>query len=116
MSDTHHHYVTPLPVLFLTFGALVFLTILTVFQATQDYVEFGRFEIVLTLAIATIKAALVALLFMQLAHDKPMNGIILISSLLFVALFLAFALMDTHEYEPQVQEFLIDNPKTADNP
>jgi cytochrome c oxidase subunit 4 len=116
MSDTHHHYVTPLPVLLATFVALVLLTLLTVFQATQTYVDLGRFEIGITLAIATAKAALVALIFMQLAHDKPMNGVILISALLFVGLFLSFVLMDSREYEPQVEDFLLNNPKTADNP
>jgi cytochrome c oxidase subunit IV len=116
MSDNHHHYVTPLPVLLATFLALVCLTVLTVFQATQTWVSLGDYEIAITLLIATMKAALVALLFMQLAHDKPMNAIILITSLLFVALFLGFALIDRHEYGPQVQEFVLDNPKTVDNP
>ncbi len=116
MSENHHHYVAPLPVLFGTFACLVGLTIITVFQATQEYAEFGRWETPLTLSIATVKAALVALFFMQLAHDKPMNGIILISSLLFLALFLTFALLDTHQYGPQVHDFLISNPKAPDSP
>lgn len=116
MSDNHHHYVTPLPVLLATFAVLVGLTILTVWQATQTMIDFGRFEVGLTLLIATAKAALVALIFMQLAHDKPMNSIILVSSLLFVALFLSFALMDRYEYRPQVEDFVIQNPKTADSP
>lgn len=116
MSGSHSHYVAPLPVLFATFVALVLLTIFTVWQATQIYVEFGRFETLLTLSIASIKAALVALFFMQLAHDKPMNAIILVSSVVFLALFLSFVLMDTQEYQPQVEEFMISNPKTADNP
>lgn len=116
MSEHHQHYITPLPVLLGTFVALVGLTWLTVFQATQTYVDLGRYEIVVTLVIATIKALLVALIFMQLAHDKPMNAIILILSLLFVALFLSIALLDRQQYGPQVQEFAIDNPKTIDSP
>lgn len=118
MSDNHHHYVTPLPVLIGTFLALVGLTVFTVWQATQDIVEFGRFEVALTLLIATAKAALVALLFMQLAHDKPLNSVILVSSLLFVALFLSFSLMDRHEYRPDVEDFRIqpENARTAADP
>lgn len=105
-----------MPVLFGTFFCLVGLTVLTVFQATQDYVDFGRFEVGLTLLIAAAKAILVALFFMQLAHDKPMNSIILITSILFVALFLSITLMDRAEYKPQVDDFVIQNPKTADSP
>lgn len=116
MSDNHHHYVTPLPILFGTFIALCALTVITVWQATQTYIDFGSFEVGLTLLIATVKAALVALLFMQLAHDKPINSIILVSSLLFVALFLSFALMDRGEYKLDVDNFVIQHNKTFDDP
>lgn len=116
MSDNHSHYVTPLPVLFGTFFCLVGLTVLTVYQATQDHVDFGRFEVGLTLLIAAAKAILVALFFMQLAHDKPMNGIILVTSILFLALFLSITLMDRAEYKSQIDDFVIQNPKTADSP
>ncbi|WP_425396437.1 cytochrome C oxidase subunit IV family protein [Aeoliella sp.] len=116
MSDNHSHYVTPMPVLFGTFFCLVGLTVLTVFQATQDYVDFGRYEVTLTLLIAAAKAILVALFFMQLAHDKPLNGIILVLSVLFVALFLGITLMDRAEYKPQVDDYRIQNPFNADSP
>jgi len=116
MSDTHSHHVTSVPVLLATFAGLVLLTILTVYQATADWIELGRFEIFVTLGIATAKALLVALIFMQLAHDKPLNGIILITSLLFVALFLSFALMDTQEYKRSIEDFRLGVPKTADDP
>ncbi|MCO6043047.1 cytochrome C oxidase subunit IV family protein [Aeoliella sp. ICT_H6.2] len=115
MSENHSHYVTPLPVLLGTFLALVGLTVLTVYQATQDHVDFGRFEVGLTLLIAAVKAILVAVIFMQLAHDKPMNSIILVSSILFVALFLSITLMDRAEYKPQVDDYVIQHPKTADS-
>lgn len=110
MSDTHHHHITPLPVLLGTFAMLVALTVITVFQATQTYVDLGKYEVGITLLIASAKAALVALIFMQLAHDKPMNGIILISALLFVSLFFTFVLMDRHEYLPQMEDYLLQNP------
>lgn len=116
MSDNHHHYVTPLPILFGTFIALCALTVITVWQATQTYVDFGSYEVGLTLLIATAKAALVALLFMQLAHDKPINSVILISSLLFVALFLSFALMDRDAYKQEVDDYVIQHIKTEADP
>lgn len=116
MSHDHSHHVTSVPVLVLTFAALVFLTILTVYQATAEWIHLGRFEILVTLVIATAKASLVALIFMQLAHDKPINGLILVSSLLFVALFLSFALLDTGAYKDQVDNFAIENAKTEADP
>ena len=47
-----------------------------------------------TLGIATAKATLVAALFMRLSYDKSFNGLVFISSLVFVGLFLEFTLMD----------------------
>jgi cytochrome c oxidase subunit IV len=90
------------------------LTILTVLQATNPTIEalVGSAEIYVTLLIATIKASLVALIFMQLAHDKPFNVIIVILALLFVALFLGFTIIDSTEYLPDVREFRYNNPPT----
>jgi cytochrome c oxidase subunit 4 len=50
------------------------------------------------LTIATIKAALVILFFMHLLWDKPLNAIVILGSLIFVALFLGFTLMDAEGY------------------
>ena len=77
------------------FFALLFLTGLTVFQSQFDL---GNAEIWLSLTIATIKAALVILFFMHLLWDKPINAIIILGSLIFVALFLGFTLMDAEGY------------------
>jgi cytochrome c oxidase subunit 4 len=90
-----HDFAHPFPVwgLLAVFFALVFLTIITVYQARFDL---GSFEIVLSLIIASIKASLVVLFFMHLAMDKAYNAIIFVGSLLFVALFLGFTLMDAH--------------------
>ena len=73
------------------FLALILLTFLTVFQATLDL---GNVELVVSLVIATIKASLVVLFFMHMIHDKPLNAILFISALIFVALFLGCTLMD----------------------
>jgi cytochrome c oxidase subunit 4 len=111
MSDqshhNHSHHVTSLKTLFATFVALVLLTILTVVQAKDPMIEglIGSAEIYVTLLIATIKASLVALVFMQLAHDKPFNAIIVVTALLFLALFLGFSLIDTTQYLPDVRDY-----------
>lgn len=114
MSHEHSHHVTSLPALLANFLALVFLTIITVALAELSragLVDFGRFDVFIAIGIATVKALLVALVFMQLAHDKPMNAVILITSLLFVALFLGFALLDTQAYRGDVMNYVIENPK-----
>ena len=83
-----------------TFVALISLTILTVWQGTQ--LELGRLELVIVLAIATAKAALVVLFFMHLRYDKPLNMIVFASALLFGALFLGGTLTDAYNYQPDV--------------
>jgi hypothetical protein len=39
---------------------------------------------------------------MHLRYDRPFNGIILVTSLAFVALFISFTLTDTREYASNV--------------
>ena len=58
------------------------------------------------MGVATIKGSLVALYFMHLRWDRPYNAIIFVASLLFLGVFLGFALLDTAEYNPS----LIDDP------
>jgi cytochrome c oxidase subunit 4 len=123
MSDqhadhAHTHHITSLKTLFATFFALVILTILTVVQARVPEVKeiIGSAEIFVTLLIATIKASLVAFIFMQLAHDKPFNQVVIFSSLLFVALFLGFTLVDSHQYRPDVREYRYDHVREETAP
>ncbi len=72
-------------------SALLFLTVMTV---GASYIDFGQGNVVIALAIATVKATLVALFFMHLAHDKPVNGLIAIAGFVFLGLFLMFDLID----------------------
>ena len=72
-------------------GLLVALNVLTVAAA---HVSFGAWEVWVSLEIASVKAMLVAAYFMHLRYDKSFHGLVCLSSLLFVALFLAFTLMD----------------------
>ena len=110
-DHAHTHHITSLKTLFATFFALVILTILTVAQARWEVLTelIGSAEIYVTLLIATIKASLVAFIFMQLAYDKPFNRVVILSSLLFVALFLGFSLVDSHQYRPTVREYRYDH-------
>jgi cytochrome c oxidase subunit 4 len=103
--DAHGHHdgefshPAPLSMLFTVFFALVALTFLTVWQSTQTIFDFGAAELWVTLFIATVKAGLVIFFFMHMLWDKPLNGILFFSSLIFVALFLGFTLMDAQGYD-----------------
>jgi cytochrome c oxidase subunit 4 len=87
----------PMPIwmLLAVFFALLILTCLTVYQAQFDL---GNMEIWMSLTIATVKAGLVIAFFMHLLWDKPLNMIIILGSLIFVALFLGFTMMDAEGY------------------
>lgn len=93
----HHGFSHPMPIWMLlsVFFALLVLTGLTVYQSTFDL---GNAEIWMSLTIATVKAGLVILFFMHLLWDKPLNAIVILGSLIFVALFLGFTLMDAEGY------------------
>jgi cytochrome c oxidase subunit 4 len=96
--------------LLVVFFALVGLTALTVWQGTQ--LELGMWELVIVLAIATAKAALVVLFFMHLLYDKPLNALAFVSSLLFVSLFIGLTLADAANYQPEVSEKEADAAST----
>lgn len=110
VSDSHGHghdgeFSHPMPIwmLLTVFVALLGLTVLTVFQSQFDL---GNMEVWMSLTIATVKAGLVIAFFMHLLWDKPLNAIIILGSLIFVALFLGFTMMDADGYK----ENLIINP------
>jgi len=71
--------------------ALMFLTVITVAAASFN---FGSANVVIALAIASVKAILVGLFFMHLIWDKPVNAIILIAAFLFLGIFLMFDFLD----------------------
>jgi len=73
---------------------LVTLLILTLITVGASYIDFGQGNIVIALAIATVKATIVALFFMHLLHDKPVNALVAIAGFLFLGIFLTFTLLD----------------------
>ena len=93
MAHTEHdsHHIIPMRVLLRVFGALVFLTILTV---VASRIPMGIFETPVALGIAGMKAALVVLFFMALKYDKGVNAMVFTVGSAFVAVFLFFTLLD----------------------
>jgi cytochrome c oxidase subunit IV len=76
-----------------TLLTLLVLTAITVGAAGIQFGS-GAANIVIALTIATIKATLVALFFMHLAHDKPVNAIIASAGFIFLGIFLMFDFLD----------------------
>jgi cytochrome c oxidase subunit 4 len=97
-----HHHVVSLTTLRIVLGLLLVFTVLTVGAAQfevwlQGYInyELPRWvNVAIAMSIATVKAALVVLFFMQLKHDNPINGIIFVLCILGVGLFLGFTALD----------------------
>ncbi len=87
------------------------LLILTWVTVVVAGIDLGEANIYIALAIAALKGSLVSLFFMHLRWDRPFNGIILVGSICFVALFLALAMTDTAAY----QDSMIpgDSPKVV---
>ena len=101
MSEHTEHgvHVASVRLLVIVWIALMFGTWLTV---SATYVDLGVLNIWIGLAIATAKAVLVALYYMHLRWDKPFNGFVFLASLLFLAIFIGIATMDTTHYQDAV--------------
>ncbi|MCG6157189.1 cytochrome C oxidase subunit IV family protein [Rubinisphaera margarita] len=105
--EDHGHgfsHVMPPAILLGVFVALIVLTVVTVVVAGNPLIPPG-FDIIVALSIATVKGALVVLFFMHMIYDKPLNAILFVFSLVFVALFLGFAISDTDQYQHRIEEY-----------
>jgi cytochrome c oxidase subunit 4 len=111
-TNAHHdevgHHV-PFWLLIATLLVLLALTALTV--GSVYWIDLGPTgNLWMAMIIATIKAVLVGLIFMHLAWDKPFIPVILIASLAFVLLFIGFTMMDTHQYQQNIQDYRSEDP------
>ena len=96
------HIVSP-KVYLAIFAALMIGTALTVWAAFQN---FGKFNIVIALVIATIKATLVVLYFMHARYSSKRTQLVIVCSVFWLAIMLALTLTDyttrSHETQPGV--------------
>lgn len=98
----HGHTVVSPGTLIGVLVVLLLLTGLTVAFAELEAWIAGLFEItipqwvnaVVALSIASVKTAFVVLYFMQLRYDNPLNSMIFIFTLITVAFFLGFTMID----------------------
>jgi len=93
----------PAKVLLGTFAALVVLTVATVVTSRLDL---GPMNIVVALAIASLKAALVAAFFMHLKYEHRFQTVIFVGALFFAVLFVGFVVFDTTQYQPDLKAAL----------
>jgi len=90
----------PPRVLLGTFAALVALTVLTVVTSRMDL---GPMNVVVALAIASLKATLVAMFFMHLKYEHRFQTVIFVGALFFAVLFVGFVVFDTTQYQPDLR-------------
>jgi caa(3)-type oxidase subunit IV len=90
-SEKHHHHVLPVKLGLMIGAGLLILTAITVWSAGFDL---GWANFPLAMLIATTKATMVALIFMNLKYDRKENAVIFATSFLFLAIFISFTATD----------------------
>jgi cytochrome c oxidase subunit IV len=101
-SEPSLAHVVDVRVLLAVFAALMALTAITV---AVSYFNFGALNLMVALGVATIKAALVALWFMHLRYENGLNAFIFLVGVVFLGLFLIITMLDSVEYNPNVQNW-----------
>jgi len=99
-SDAPLAHVVEARILLAVFAALIVLTAITV---GVSYFDFGPFNLIVAVGVATIKAALVALWFMHLRYESGLNAVVFLIGVAFLGLFLVIAMLDAVQYQPGVQ-------------
>ena len=92
MSEQEHaEHIVPPGVYAAIITTLLILTLITVYAA---YVDLGRFNIVVALAIATVKATLVVLFFMHAKYVPRRTKLVIFAGIFWLALLLFMTLSD----------------------
>jgi cytochrome c oxidase subunit IV len=89
-SRVSKHIVSPV-VYIVIFVSLMLGTAITIWAAFQN---FGKFNIVIALAIATIKATLVVLYFMHARYSPKRTQLVIVCAVFWLAIMLALTLAD----------------------
>jgi cytochrome c oxidase subunit 4 len=95
-------HVVSIKVLVATWLVLLVLTGVTVLVAQIDL---GRANIVAALGIASLKATVVALIFMHLKYEGRFKTVVFVSSVLFAVIFTGFILFDTTQYQEDIRDY-----------
>ena len=90
--------------------AVIFLSLMagTAITVWAAFRNFGKFNIVIALAIATIKATLVVLYFMHARYSPRRTQLVIVCSVFWLAIMLVLTLSDydtrSHEMQPGVSQ------------
>lgn len=90
-QEEHEHHIIPISVYAGVLGILILGTIITVGVAQID---FGPWNTVIAMLVATIKASFVLLYFMHLKYDNAMNRVIFGSGFFFLLILFSFSIID----------------------
>ena len=91
-THTAEHHIIPLKTYLSVGAALFFLTAVTIWVAQ---INLGGWNVIVAVFVATIKATMVALIYMHLKYDNKIYLVIFLTSLVFLALFIALTMFDT---------------------
>jgi cytochrome c oxidase subunit 4 len=83
------------------FCALIFFTVLTV---GVSYIHLGPLNLVVAIAIATVKASLVVTFFMHLKDDKRFITLMLLGGVFFIGIFFSYTMMDTDRRQNELND------------
>jgi cytochrome c oxidase subunit 4 len=86
-----HEHIVPVSTYVAVFVSLLILTALTTGMA---WVDMGRWNLVVALAIAVCKALLVVLFFMHVKYNKGLSRIAMIAAIFWLGLLMTFTLAD----------------------
>jgi len=102
VAEHSEHIVSP--AIYITiFLALIAGTGLTVWAAFQN---FGPFNIVIALGIATIKATLVVLYFMHARYSPRRTQLVIVCAIFWLAIMLTLTLSDYQTRRPSLGSFV----------
>jgi cytochrome c oxidase subunit 4 len=109
----HHPHVLPFSMYIATWVTLLVLTVITV---GASYLNLGHTgNLIVALLIATIKASVVAMIFMHLKWDHKFHSIIFFSSLIFLAVFIGIVMSDT-QFRGELDDMENEHPVDIKDP
>ncbi len=91
------HHIIPFDVYIKIFAALIVLTVITVAAAQVD---FGAMNVVIAMAIASVKAGLVLAFFMHLKYDDKLYAVMFGTGIFFLVVLYLFCFLDIHSRIP----------------
>ena len=102
MSEHSEHIVSPV-IYLVIFLSLILGTGITVWAAFQN---FGPFNIVIALGIASLKATLVVLYFMHARYAERRTRLVIVCALFWLAIMLALTLSDYQTRQPRLSRLV----------